>query len=148
MKLSIVPTSIDEANCYVEQFHRHRGRVVSAKFAIAVADAGGLVRGVSIVGRPVARLLDDGWTLEVTRVATDGTKNACSALYAASWRVSRELGYRKLVTYTLGEEPGTSLVASGFKTIARVPAKTWFTPSRPRVDRSPLQEKIRWEINA
>jgi hypothetical protein len=99
------------------------------------------------VGRPVARHLDDGWTVEVNRVATDGTRNACSMLYAASWRAARAMGYRRMVTYTLDTEPGTSLRAAGWKIVGEVTARSWSCPSRPRVDKSPHQGKLRWEPN-
>ena len=58
---------------------------------------------------PVSRYLDDGHTLEVNRLCTDGTKNACSFLYAAAWRAARAMGYRKIVTYILDTESGASL---------------------------------------
>lgn len=90
--------------------------------------------GVAIVGRPVARTLDDGWTLEVTRVATDGTKNACSALYASAWRAARAMGYQRLITYTLPSEGGASLRAAGWRTVHRTKGGNWNTPARPRVD--------------
>src|SRR4249920_3671155 len=106
--LEIIPMVLDEANAFVEQHHRHHQPVPGAKFCIGVA-RDDVVVGVAIVGRPVARMLDNGWTLEVNRVCTDGTKNACSMLYAASWRAAKALGYRKLITYTLPEEGGESL---------------------------------------
>ncbi len=105
------------------------------------------MRGVATVGRPVARLLDDGWTLEVNRVATDGAPNACSALYGAARRATFALGYRKLITYTLPEEGGASLRASGWKCIGLAGGGTWNSKSRPRVDKAPTQQKIRWEID-
>lgn len=116
-KLHIVPCDIHDAKRYVELHHRHHKAPLGAKFALAVADEQGTVRGVALVGRPVARMIQDGWTLEVVRLATDGAKNACSALYAASWRVTRALGYRRLVTYVLSTESGTSVKAAGWKCI-------------------------------
>lgn len=153
IRLQIVPTMLAEANAFVEQHHRHHGPVVGAKFCLAVvADlddpreaCGGLVVGVAIVGRPVSRRLDDGWTLEVTRVATDATPNAASALYGAARRATFALGYRRLITYTLVSEPGTSLRAAGWKVIGEVRGRSWSCPSRPRIDRHPLQNKLRWE---
>ena len=145
-RLHVVPCSIADANEYVRTHHRHHGPTVSGKFAVAVADEEGEIRGVAIVGRPVSRVLDDGWTLEVTRVATDGVKNGCSKLYGAAWRAARALGWRRVVTYTLKSEPGTSLRAVGWKVVGEVTARSWSCPSRPRVDRYPLQEKLRWEI--
>jgi hypothetical protein len=142
--LAVVPCSISDAREYVRQFHRHHRPPVSALFAVACA-AGERVCGVAIVGRPVARMLQDGWTAEVTRLATDGTRNACSILYAACWRASRALGYRKLITYTLASEGGSSLRAAGWREVGRVSGRSWNCKSRPRVDRHPTQDKIRWE---
>ena len=99
-----------------------------------------------MVGRPVARRLDDGWTLEVNRCCTDGTKNACSILYAAAWRVAKNLGYKKLITYILESEKGTSLRASGWKEVGRAGGLSWDVPSRPRVNKHPQQMKIKFEI--
>lgn len=106
------------------------------------------VVGVAIVGRPVARGLDDGWCLEVLRVCTLGDRNACSMLYATCWRAARAMGYRKLVTYTLKTEPGSSLKAAGWKIVGEVTKRSWDTPSRPRVDRDERQERFRWEVAA
>jgi len=68
-------------------------------------------------------------------VATDGTPNACSMLYAACWRAAKALGYRRLVTYTQDGETGASLRAAGWHVIAaRPPRPGWDRPSRPRHD--------------
>lgn len=144
LKLDVVPCTIADAKEFVTQKHRHHGAPVGGLFALAVA-ALGKVCGVAIVGRPVARALNDGWTAEVTRVATDGTRNACSKLYGAAWRAARALGYRKLITYTLASEGGASLRAAGFRVVGEVRAERWSRPSRPRVDRAPAQAKLRWE---
>ena len=144
-RLTIVPSTLAEANAFVEQHHRHHKPVPGTKFAIAVADESGLVRGVALVGRPVARRSDDGWTLEVNRLATDGCENACSALYGAAWRAARALGYRRLITYTLPEEGGGSLRAAGWRLIGERGGGPWSVPSRPRVDTHPLQAKLLWE---
>lgn len=145
MRLSLVPVSFREAAAFVQLHHRHHRPSVGQKFAIAVADDTGAVRGVAVVGRPVARHNDDGWTLEVTRVATDGAANACSMLYAAAWRAARALGYRRLVTYTLVTEPGTSLRAAGWRLIGEVAGRSWDRVSRPCVDRHPTLGKLAWE---
>lgn len=147
MKLQAVPCSISDAREYVTQFHRHHGAPVSGLFAVACSD-GERVCGIGIVGRPVARALQDGWTAEVTRIATDGTKNAASFLYGACWRAARALGWRRLLTYTLASEPGVSLRAAGWKVVGEVRGRSWHCKSRPRVDRAPLQAKIRWEATA
>ncbi len=147
-RLTIVPCTLSEANEFVRQHHHHHLPVTGHKFSIAVADETNAVRGVAIVGRPVARVLDDGWTLEVTRLATDDCQNACSALYAAAWRTARAMGYRKLITYTLAEESGASLRGAGWKCIGKCGGGTWNRPNvgRPRVDKHPLQTKLRWEV--
>jgi hypothetical protein len=90
--------------------------------------------------------MDDGFTAEVTRCCTDGTRNACSMLYRAAWRAARAMGYRKLITYTLAEEGGASLRASGWRIVGEVTGRSWSCPSRPRVDKHPTQGKLRWEV--
>jgi hypothetical protein len=99
-----------------------------------------------MVGRPVARHADDGWTLEVTRCCTDGTQNACSTLYAAAWRAARALGYHRLITFTLPQEGGASLRASGWRELYRTKGGSWDREDRPRVDKHPTQPKTLWEI--
>lgn len=146
VRLQVVPCSLDEAQEFIRQHHRHHVPPVGHKFSLAVADPDGKIRGVATVGRPVARLLDDGWTLEVNRVATDGCANACSALYGAARRAAFALGYRKLITYTLPEEGGASLRASNWKCLGVAGGGSWNSPSRPRVDKAPLQQKLRWEV--
>lgn len=144
--LTIVPVDLDEANTFCREHHRHNhGRIPAAKFAVAAADDSAAIIGVAIVGKPVARLLDDGWTLCVHRVCTIGERNACSLLYGAAWRVTRNLGYHRLITYTLTTEPGTSLRAAGWKCIGEAGGGTWNRRARPRVDKHPLQKKLIWE---
>lgn len=144
MKLTVVPLPLGEANAYVERHHRHSNPTVGHKFSLGAA-LGEEVVGVAIVGRPVARPLDDGWTLETLRVCSTGERNVCSFLYGASWRATRALGYRRLITYTLKSESGSSLRAAGWRVVGEVTARSWDTPSRPRVDKHPLQERLRWE---
>src|SRR5690242_9566683 len=115
-RLSLVPITLTDAHEFVRQHHRHHRPVV----------------GVAVVGRPVARGLQDGYTAEVTRLATDGCRNACSMLYGAAWRAARALGYRRLVTYILASEPGTSLRAAGWKCLGEVKGRSWDCASRPR----------------
>lgn len=147
-RLTVIPCELDEANYYVKENHRHNGPVTCHKFSLAVADEENQIRGVAIVGRPVARALCDSWTLEINRVCTDGHPNACSMLYAAAWRAARAMGYRRVVTYTLTTEPGTSLKAIGFRCIGEVGGGTWHRPNcgRPRIDKHPTQKKFRWEL--
>jgi hypothetical protein len=143
--LEIVPLTLAEANAFVARRHRHHGPVVGHKFSIGVGRNGEIV-GVAIVGRPVSRALDTGWTLEVTRCCTDGTRNAASALYGACRRAAFALGYRTLITYTLASESGVSLRASaGWTVVGEVRGRSWSCPSRPRVDTHPTQNKLRWE---
>lgn len=144
-RLSVVPITFADAREFVRRHHRHHPPSVGHKFSVGAADAEGLLRGVAIVGRPIARGNDDGWTLEVTRCCTDGAPNACSLLYAACWRASRALGYRRLVTYTLVTEPGTSLRAAGWRVIGSVRGRSWHCASRPRVDKHPIVDKLFWE---
>ncbi|MBQ9719651.1 MAG: hypothetical protein IJV64_03045 [Oscillospiraceae bacterium] len=154
--LTIRPAALREANAYVAQHHRHNRPVTGHKWSVACYD-GERLCGVAICGRPVARRLDDGLTLEILRVCTDGTQNACSALYGACARAAKAMGYRRVVTYTLASEPGTSLKASGFENHGEAGGTSWDVPSRPRevVQESlfgterkyPAGTKVRWEKN-
>ena len=143
MSLSIQPISFSEAKHFVKEHHRHHSPPIGHLFSLAANDGDKIV-GVAIVGRPVARRLQDGWTCELTRMATDGTRNACSFLYGRAWRVAQQMGYKRMVTYTLPEEGGSSLRACGFRLLGTTPGRSWSVPSRPRVDKHPLQEKFRW----
>jgi hypothetical protein len=146
-RLDVTALPLDEANAFVALHHRHHEPVIGHKFSLAVSDESGAVRGVAIVGRPVARMRDDGLTLEVTRLATDGCPNACSALYAASWRAAKALGYKRLGTYILESEPGTSLKAAGWKLVGEAGGGKWGREGRPRVDKHPTQGKLLWEAS-
>lgn len=133
VRLHITPISFADACGFVTMWHRHHQPPAGHKFSIGVADEEGVLRGVAMVGRPVASAYDDGLTLEVNRTATDGTSNANSMLYGAAWRAAKSLGYGRLVTYTQAGETGASLRAAGWHVIAERPArKGWDTPSRPR----------------
>jgi len=145
--VTIVPMTLTEAKAFISREHRHHQAPVGGLFAIGAAIDGAIV-GVVVVGRPVARMLADGWTVEVTRLATDGSRNACSMLYRAAWRAARAMGYRRLVTYTLPEEGGSSLRAAGFRLIGEAGGGSWSRGSRPRVDLHPIQTKLRWEFTA
>jgi hypothetical protein len=147
-RLTIVPISFREASAFVERYHRHHKPSRGVRFCMAVSDEAGEIRGVSMVGRPVARHLDDGWTVEVNRIATDGCPNACSALYGAAWRAARALGYRKCITYTLPKEGGASLRGAGWTLIGEAGGGAWSCKSRPRVDLHPQQVKLKWEKQA
>ena len=143
--LELMPISLKEANAFVEQHHRHHRPVAGHKFSIAAAKDDEIV-GVAIVGRPVSRYLDDGWTLEVNRLCTDGTKNACSFLYSAAWRAGKKMEYKKLITYILDTENGASLKASGWKCVGEAGGKRWTGVRRPEVDLYPAQMKLRFEV--
>lgn len=146
--LEIVPLNLNEANAYVLKWHRHHRPTVGHKFSLGVADKTGTVRGVAIIGRPVARYLDNGWTLEVNRCCTDGVRNGCSMLYGAAWRAAKALGYKRLITYTLLTEGGASLRGAGWKCLGERGGGNWNKKSRPRVDTAKeLQgQKSLWEI--
>ncbi len=147
--LSIVPCTVDQANAVVALWHRHHQPTQGGRWALAVADEQGTVRGVAIVGRPVARELQDGWTVEVTRNCCDGCRNAPSMLYAAAWDVARGLGWRRMVTYLLASESGASLKAlreQGWRPVATVKGRSWDCPGRRRVDKHPTVDKVCWEV--
>ena len=146
--MTVTPINLDEANAFVAEHHRHHKPVPGAKFCVAVSQED-VVRGVAIVGRPVARHLDDGWTLEVNRWCTDGTRNACSMLYATAWKAARAMGYTSLITYTLESEGGASLRGAGWRCVGQTSTanRGWNTPSRPRVDTHPLQQKLKWSAD-
>ena len=143
--LELVPITLKEANAFVLQNHRHHKPVAGHKFSIAACDGEKIV-GVAIIGRPVSRHLDNGLTLEVNRLCTDGTKNACSFLYAAAWRAARNMGYKKLLTYILKSESGASLKAAGWKCIGECGGLRWTGKRRPEVDLYPAQMKLRFEV--
>lgn len=154
-RLAIVPCSISKATEYVAEIHRHHPWKPSIPyFSVGVADETGTLRGVAIVGRPVSRILADGRTAEVQRVATDGCENACSALYGACWRAAKALGWRKLITYILESESGTSLKAAGWHIVYKqssrkrtVQTSLWSATSRNREDKGTPECKVRWEVS-
>ena len=146
MSLTLTPISLKAANAWVAEFHRHSNPTRGHKFSIGVSKGDELV-GVAIVGRPVGRGADDGRTLEVLRVCTDGTYNACSFLYGASRRAIKALGYKRAITYTRADEDGASLRASGWVEDGTVAARSWNTPSRPREDQDERVPRIRWRVD-
>ena len=113
INLKIVPCTLREANNFVSTHHRHNGNVRGCKFALAIKKDDEIC-GVAICGRPASRHYDDGKTLEINRVCTNGVKNGCSKLYGACCRVAKEMGYERVITYTLITENGASLKASNF----------------------------------
>lgn len=135
MSLHLVPISLAQANEHVAAWHRHNEPVLQCVFRVGAADDDGVLRAVAIAEYPKARGNVDGDTIEITRVASDGTHNACSLLYGACARAAFALGYRRVITYTQAEESGSSPRAAGFRVIAsRPPRKGWHTASRPRDD--------------
>jgi hypothetical protein len=143
-KLTVERIGLDEANAFVTQHHHHHKPVIGHLFSIGAAKNGKIV-GVAIVGRPVARGRDDGVTAEVTRLCTDGTRNACSFLYGAAARAAFALGFKRIGTYILASEPGTSLTAAGWRLVGERGGGSWSSPSRPRIDTHPMQAKLLFE---
>lgn len=144
--MEAVPIHLREANEFVGQHHRHNKPTVGGKFALGAAQDGKLV-GVAIAGRPVARKLDDGKTLEILRVCTDGTPNTCSFLYARCAKIARLMGYQRVITYTLEEESGASLKAVGAHVVGQVQPKEWSVPSRPRKSQDVYSKaKVKWQL--
>ena len=144
MMLELQPIDYQEACLFIQKHHRHHLPPQGWKFGIGVNDGNDIV-GVITIGRPVARHIDNGSTLEVTRCCTDGTRNACSILYASAWRATRALGYKRLITYILKSERGTSLIAAGWKIIGECGGGAWNRKGRPRIDKHPTQTKIMYE---
>lgn len=154
MPLRIVPITLKAANAYVAQHHRHNQPTNGHKWSLACYD-GDRLCGVAIAGQPIARKLDDGLTIEIRRVCTDGTRNACSILYGACARVAKDMGYKRVITYTLISEGGASLRAAGFTNCGEAGGVSWDMPSRTReveqytlwgVERKyPECKKNRWE---
>jgi hypothetical protein len=148
-KLRIVPVNRDQAFAFIAAWHRHHPPPVANVWAVGVAagDTGG---GGATAGRPVARHYQDGLTVEVTRVATDGTENACSALYGAVWRAAKAMGYTRAITYTQDGESGASLRAAGWLNVARRAARAgWNMPGRPRADDQYVSvDRLLWSIES
>ena len=140
--MNAVPLSQREANDYIANNHRHHDPVRGDKFRVG-CEVDGKICGVACVGRPVSRHLDDGTTLEVLRLCTDGTKNACSFLYSRCARIAREMGYKRIVTYILETESGDSLKASGWSLDkADCGGGSWSRESRPRVEGIVVQANL------
>ncbi len=145
--MELAPITLKEAMSFVDLHHRHHKAPQGGLFAIGLSNDKEVI-GVAIVGRPVARMSDNGYTAEVTRLCVlEGYKNACSKLYAACWRAARAMGYQHLITYILASEDGVSLKAAGFSTKGfLVGGGTWNRKDRPRVDTHPLEQKKLFEV--
>lgn len=161
-KLRLVPVSLADANAFVERHHRHHGKVVGHKFSLGVKIGPELV-GVAIIGRPVSRMRDNGATLEITRLCTDGVKrptgktnrhgeptfhNPCSFLYGASLRAAFALGYERIGTYILASESGVTLSAVGWREVRKTAGGSWSRNSRLRTDKAPTEPKTLFEVAA
>ena len=151
--MMVIPLTLADANAFVETHHRHNKKVRGHKFSIGVTEQDCLV-GVAIVGRPVSRHLDDGLTMEVTRLAVidNAPKNACSFLYRCAWRAWASMGGQKIITYTIESESGSSLKGAGFKVIAKSPAwkegAGWTTRANRVWQPVHSEGKVRWQIEA
>lgn len=142
--LSLQPITYREACAFIDKHHRHHKPPQGYLFGVAVNNGADVV-GVATIGRPVARMLQDGYTAEVTRCCTDGTKNVASKLYGASWRAARALGYRRLITYILDSETGASVKAAGWREVGSAGGGSWNREGRPRLDTHPTGQKKLWE---
>lgn len=144
--MKIIPITLKEANKFVQDHHRHNLPVVGSKFSLGAVKDGNIV-GVVIAGRPIARLLDNGFCLEILRTCTDGTRNANSFLYGKVRQIAMLMGYEKVITYTLKCESGASLRAVGAKIEAEIKPQTWDRPNRQRANQPVYsQEKFRWVL--
>lgn len=141
--LELTPATLKEANGFVQKYHRHHKPSVGHKFSIGVRKDGEMV-GVAICGRPVSRYYDDGYTLEINRLCTDGTHNACSILYGAAYRAAKAMGYRKVITYILESESGVSLKASGYQCEGKAGGLEWNGERKPKEEIYPHEMKTRW----
>lgn len=141
--LVIRPIHLAQAKIFVEKYHRHNIPPVGGKFAIACWNNDELC-GVAICGRPVSRYSDDGNTLEIYRNCTDGTRNACSKLYGACQRIARDMGYRKIITYTLASENGASLKAANFRNCGEAGGKEWTGSRKRNYYIAPHEMKTKW----
>jgi hypothetical protein len=141
--LYLRPCELKTANEFIVALHRHHRPVIGHRFSISCWIGDKMV-GVACVGRPVARMTDASKVLEVTRLCTDGTKNACSFLYSAAARIGKEMGYERIQTFILQEEPGTSLIAAGWINHGVSAGGTWSRAMRNRIDKAPICKKIKW----
>jgi hypothetical protein len=150
-KLRIIPVTWRQACDFSNKVHRHHSEPRGCKFAVGVVDQNAVLHGVALCGRPISRVLDDGFTIEVNRTATDGFPNANSALYGACWRIASAMGYQRLVTYTQSGESGISLRAAGLRHVRSLnPRGSWAESSvKLRHIRNPIGnggvERLLWE---
>lgn len=150
--MTIVPITFRQASAFITKHHRHNKPARGWKFGIGIVDSGTDLVGVATAGRPVARHFNNGVTLEVNRTCTDGCKNANSMLYGAVWRAAKAMGYRRCITYTQADEPGTSLRAAGWRKVKELPPRaSWAQSSvKLKAKRDPIGAggvaRVLWEI--
>lgn len=146
LSLSVAPLTLAQANALVTRWHRHHKKVTGHRFSIGVFDQYGFCHGAAIIGRPTGRKNPQYTWAEVTRLVTDGTKNACSCLYSAAARAAKGMGFERIQTFILEDEPGTSLKAAGWEFECWSEGGDWNVPSRGgrRVDQ-PQGRKQRWK---
>lgn len=144
--LRLAHIELKAANDFVQRMHRHHKPVMGHRFSLSCVEDGRLC-GVAIVGRPVARMIDQSQTVEVLRCCTDGTHNACSFLYGACRRAAKALGYQRIITYVLESEPGTSLRAAGWRCCYTTAGGSWNSPGRPRTDAAPTTPKKLFDVD-
>ena len=142
VKMEIRPITLKQASDFINQYHRHHKATIGCKFAVGLYK-GDTIIGCAVCGRPVSRYLDNGFTCEINRLCTDGTKNACSMLYGTCCRIAKEMGYRKIITYILQSEDGASLKASNFICEGAAGGTHW-TGARDRGQEIPQELKTRW----
>jgi hypothetical protein len=151
MKLELVPITFASAKSFVLDHHRHNKPPIGHKFSIG-AELDGVLVGVVMAGRPIARHFDDGRTIEINRTCTTGEKNVNSFLYGAAWRCAKAMGYRRAITYTQAEESGASLRAAGWIRVKDLPPrKSWAESSvAMRSKRDPIGNggvaRMLWEV--
>lgn len=148
--LRIFPATLNQANEMIEKFHRHHKKVIGHRFSVGVVNENNKIVGIAVVGRPVARNVDQYTVAEVTRLVTDGTRNACSFLYGATARISKEMGFKMIQTYILDSELGISLKAAGWSFDCMTSGGTWNAGNRKgRREDQPMVPKQRWvkELN-
>lgn len=151
--MKIVPVTFRQACAFVQEHHRHNPPPRGHKFSIGV-EQGEVLVGVAMAGRPVARAFDNGFTLEVNRTCTLGTKNANSMLYGAVWRAAKAMGYLRCITYTQLGETGASLRAVGWRRVKDLPPRQGWADSttdpRLKAMRAPIGTggvaRTLWEI--
>lgn len=152
MTLRVVPVTFRAASTFVAELHRHNKPPRGCKFCIGVRDEMGTLVGVAQCGRPIARVFDDGLTLEINRTCTDGTRNANSCLYGAARSIAKFMGYHRVITYTQADESGASLKGAGFVRVKNLPARaSWAKSSgRSKVKRDPVGNggipRVLWEV--